>query len=404
VKSGARKALAAGVGVALVAAGIGVRMYLVATKPEPDRVEPPDPRTLVEVVVAQKGDHDVVLTARGTVVPAQQVTLLPQVGGRVVWMADELVPGGRFARGETVVRIDPSDYEAIVEQRAADLNRAELEQRVEAGRGRIAEREWQLFDDDARENEEGRALALRQPHLETAQVSVRAAESAVRRARLDLSRTRIVAPFNAMVQRESADLGQVVGPTSQVATLVGTDAFWVQVSVPVESLSHVRVPGYNATEGSAVVIVHDLGAERIEREGRVLRLFGDLDPAGQMARLLVEIRDPFDLEHEQRGLPLLLGSYVRVDLDATTIENAVEVPRFAIRDGNYVWIMDRDDRLAIREVGVAWRLEETVLVTRGVETGERVVTSRIPSSVEGMRLRTREEEPPARSGRAQAER
>ncbi len=397
-----RQALLVLLGLALVGAGIGVRSYFVATKPEPERTEPPDPRTLVEVMEADAADHPVVLTARGSVVPAQRVVLIPQVSGRIVWMADELVPGGRFQRGETLVRIDPSDYQSMVEQRAADLQRAELDRQVESGRAQVAEREWQLFDDHSTETtDEGRALALRQPHLETAEVTVRAAASAVHRAQLDLSRTRLIAPFNAVVQAENADLGQVVGATSQVATLVGTDAFWVQVSVPVESLSHIRVPGYNATEGGAVRVVYDAGEETVEREGRVLRLFGDLDPAGQMARLLVEIRDPLGFEREEPGLPLLLGSFVRVELDATTIRNAVEIPRTALRDGSRVWLMSHRSTLVMRDVAIAWRLEGSVLVTRGIEPGDRIVTSRIPSPVEGMRLRTEESAIPEEHPRAQ---
>jgi RND family efflux transporter MFP subunit len=402
-----RKVLRYALPLLVIAAGIGVRTYLVKTKPEPRRAEQEDRGALVEVMVATQGDHDVVLTAQGTVMPAQQVVLIPQVGGRILWAADELIPGGHFEEGAPLLRIDPRDYQIAVEQRAAELNRTRLEQQVETSRAQVARREWELFDDGGRQHtEEGRALALREPQLENAEVSVRAANSAVRRAQLDLRRTTLTAPFNAFVQAESVDVGQVVGPTSQLATLVGSDAFWVRVSVPVAHLAHVKVPGFNATEGSLAVVTHRVGEESVRRNGRVVRLYGDLDPAGQMARLLVEIQDPFGLqreEGEEGDLPLLLGSYVTVGIEATPVREAVEVPRYALREGEKVYVINGDDELEIRDVQVAWRMEDTVLITAGVRAGDRIITSRLSQAVGGMALRVEEEEQPDGAPRAEAQ-
>ncbi len=399
-----RKVLRYALPLLVIGAGIGVRTYLVQTKPEPRRAEREDRGALVEAMVATKGDHEVVLTAQGTVVPAQQVVLIPQVGGRILWAADELIPGGRFQEGESLLRIDPRDYRIAVEQRAAELNRTRLEAQVETSRAQVARREWELFDDGSRQHTpEGRALALREPQLENAEVSVRAANSAVRRAQLDLRRTTLKAPFNAFIQSESVDVGQVVGPNSQLANLVGTDAFWVRVSVPVAHLAHVKVPGFNSTEGSVAIVTHRVGEETVRKTGRVVRLYGDLDPAGQMARLLVEIRDPFGLEEEGESLPLLLGSYVTVGIEATPVRDAVEIPRYALREGEKAYVINRDDQLEIRDVEVAWRMEDTVLVTSGLDAGDHVITSRLAQAVNGMALRRDEEEAPDGAPRAEAQ-
>jgi len=398
-----RKALRFVLPLLVIAAGVGIRGYLVSTKPEPARVERTDRGALVEVMTATMGDHDVELTAQGTVVPAQQVVLVPQVGGRILWAADDLVPGGRFEEGAPLVRVDPSDYQIAVEQRAAELNRTRLEQQVETTRAQVAQREWQLFDDGQREyTPEGRALALREPQLQNAEVSVRAAGSAVRRARLDLRRTTLNAPFNAFIQSENIDVGQVVGPTSQLATLVGTDAFWIRVSVPVGNLAHVSVPGFNGSDGATAVITQRIGEQTVRRDGRVVRLFGDLDPAGQMARLLVEVSDPFAVAEGSDALPLLLGSYVTVDIEATPVEQAMELPRYALREGERVYVINGDDQLEIRDVEVAWRLEDTVLVTSGIGDGDRIITSRLTQAVAGMQLRTEEEGTPPGEPRAEA--
>lgn len=196
-----------------------------------------------------------------------------------------------------------------------------------------------------------------------------------------------------MVLNENVDVGQLVGPATQTATLVGTDAFWVRVSVPLASLANLQLPD-GETPGPVVRVSQQVGGRRVERAGRVLRLLPDLDSVGAMARLLVAIEDPLALTEANRGsLPILLGSYVDVEIDAAPLESAVEVPRVAFREGNRVFVMTGEDTLSVRAVEVAWSRDESVLVTTGLEHGERIVTSRVPTPVDGMPLRTADDRP-----------
>ena len=147
------------------------------------------------------------------------------------------------------------------------------------------------------------------------------------------------------------------------------------------------MPGINADEGSPVTVEHNVGGETISRDGKVARLLGDLDPAGRMARVLVEVADPLNLDKEgPRGLPLLLSSFVTVRFDGAREMEAAEIPRTALREGDKVYIYD-DGKLEIRTVGVVWRRDETVLVSTGLEDGDELVTSRISTPLPGMKLR-----------------
>ncbi|MDH3726727.1 MAG: hypothetical protein OER77_04280, partial [Myxococcales bacterium] len=94
------------------------------------------------------------------------------------------------------------------------------------------------------------------------------------------------------------------------------------------------------------------------------------------------------------GVPLLLGSFVDVAVTATPIENAVRVPRGALRNGQNVYVMNDEDLLEIRTVQIVWTEPDTVLVSGGLEPNERVVISRIPTPIPNMLLRTAQDEPP----------
>jgi len=382
-----------------IAAGIAVLLALVKTRPEAPkrpRVEQPP---LVRVAVARPADRAVRLRAQGTVVPERQVAVKPQVSGRVVWQSRTLVPGGRFEEGETMVRIERRDYELALEQQKAAVSRARVELQLERSRGAVAKREWQLLGDQGSPPEDG-DLALRRPQLQAAQSALRSAESGLEQAQLNLSRTSIRAPFNAQVLEESVEDGQLVTSQTVIASLVGTDTYWVQVAMPVEALSWLRFADEKTGPGSPTLVRQDAGAAVIERSGQVLRLLPALDPAGKMARLVVEVPDPLGLETEDPGLPLLLGAFVHVEIEGAKVAGAMEVPRVALREGSRIHVVSPEEKLEIRDVRIAWRDENSVWVSDGLRDGERIVITRIAAPVQGMQLRVEGE--PGQDARASA--
>lgn len=369
--------------IGVIIGAIAIAILLVSTKPEPPRAEKPLEGTLVEVIQIGNSRHDVDLHAKGTVVPAKEITLQPEVGGRVTWQSDELVPGGRFQAEQPILKVDSRDYKLAVESFRAQVRRARLDLTIERRRGEVAKREWNSFGQiDA--TDEQRALAQREPQLEATGLALKAAESSLKKAELDLARTTLRAPFNAIVVTENVDLGQLISPQATVARLVGTDEYHVQVSVPVSALRTIQARNGEAP-GSPARIIQRAGRETIERPGEVIRQLPDLDPGGAMARILVSIENPLG---EKGDLPLLLGSFVDVATVAQPIDDAIRVPRVALRNGRNVYVMNDDDLLEIREVQIAWTEPDTVLVTSGLEANERVVVSRIATPIPNMLLRT----------------
>ncbi|MCA9558798.1 MAG: efflux RND transporter periplasmic adaptor subunit, partial [Myxococcales bacterium] len=284
--------------------------------------------------------------------------------------------GGRLEAGATVLRIERRDYETQVSQAKAAVERAALELELERGRKSIADREWKLLGEGDKADARSRARALREPQLKNAEAQLEAAKAQLEQARANVRRTTLEAPFNALVVSESVDLGQLVSPQAMVARLVGTDAFWVEVAVPVADLHWLQVPGATAQ------VVHDTGGARVVKQGTVVRLMGDLDPVGRMARLLVEVPAPLDGE-----TPLLLGAYVDVEIGGKPVEDVFEVPRVALREGDTLWVMGVDGTLEIRPATITRRLRDRVLVSDGLRAGDQLIVSRLPSPVPGMKVR-----------------
>jgi RND family efflux transporter MFP subunit len=391
----------------VVAAGALVVFLLVRTRPTPTRAERPRQPNPVLVERISLGSGEVEVRAQGEVVAARDVRITPQVSGKVVWRHPQLEAGGIVEEGDLILRIDPSDYRLAVQTRKGELAQAELALEEARNRQAVAEESWERFDPEI---EAPTPFALRVPQVETAEAEVKGARSRLRRARLDLRRTRIEAPFDATVVAEQVGLGETVSPQTMVAELVASDRFWVRTAVPVDKLGALNIPGVDgADEGSTAEVILETGQRQVVHPGRVLRVQSELDRRGQLARVLVVVEDPLGLDAEEPpGLPLLLGARVDVSLGARPLEDVARLPRVALHEGDTVWVAepsseDDDDpsaadapgrpaTLAIREVGVAWTSADQVWVDQGLDAGDRVVTSRLPTPVEGMALRIVPEE------------
>jgi RND family efflux transporter MFP subunit len=270
----------------------------------------------------------------------------------------------------------------LAAQQAA-VEQARVQREEERSLKKIAEHEWQGVE----VSDEARQLALREPHLRSVSAQVQSAKSQLKKARRDLKKTNIRAPFEGVVLEEYVDPGQIVAPGVTVARIAGTKQFWVQVSVPVAHLARLRVPGINADqEGSpGTVVMEPAPGVRVERDAYVGRLLGSVDPRGRMAQLLLVVDDPMQLSLpiEERSLPLLLGSYVEVELEGRPITDAVAIPIEALKDGDRVWVVE-DGVLHLRDVTVAWRETERILVSEGLAKDDLVVVSPIPTATDGM--------------------
>ncbi len=388
-----RKLLSRGV-VPLIILVVGIIGFvtLVRTKPKAEKNPIEERAALVEVLEVQARRHATWIEAQGTVVPASQVALSPQVSGRVVWKSPDLVAGARVSKGAPLMRIDPRDFELAVNQARAQVRRAEVELEVERGRGLVAEKELALTRDRAAVTGATNPLVLREPQLRAAEAALEGARSALAQAQLALERTTVTAPMNALVQSESVDVGQIVGPSVRVAALVGTDIFRVQASIPLDKVASIRLPS-DGEQGARAEVILNAGADRGVWNGEAVRLLGDLEQAGRMARLLINIPQPLD---GSNPLPLFLGAFVNVRIEGKALEDVIEIPRVALREGDEVYVMTPDSRLEIRPVEVAWRRADSVLVRSGLAAGERIVTSRIATPLQGMALR---EIPPESEGK-----
>jgi len=384
-RSRLRTLLLAAAPVVILALGAAVAAVLMITRPMAGKSAPTVTATLVQVQPAAVTDHAVTFEVMGSVAAAREVDLRARVSGHVQSLSDRFTPGGLVGEGDMILALDDADYGLALRQAqsAVDTARADLD--LEMGRQRVARAQLDMLTEAAGPAGDT-SLALRRPQLAQAQAALAQAEADLEQARLNLERTTVRAPFNALVAERSVNLGSQVSTSDTLATLVGTDEYWIEAAVPVDKLCWMRFASGDG-QGSAVEITARSQLEPVR--GHVLRRDGALVESSRMARVLISVPDPLGLG--RGGRPMLLDEYVTVRVTGDVVRDVVALPRAALREGAYVWIFEAG-KLRIRPVIVAWSDADMVYVSDGVTSGERIVVTDIATPVEGMSLRLQDAE------------
>ena len=383
-----RKIIAVGLPIfILVLAGFGMRT-LMKRKPMPTQKEKSEVLQPVEIARARSAPAKYTVKALGQTLAAERVNLQPQVSGLVTAMSDMMVPGGLVKANEILVEIDKADYRLALEQAQAQVGQADVRFQEELGRSAVAKKEWALLReslDKATLDSEGKTLALREPQLRSARLNLKAARAGLKQAKLALERTSVRAPFNGVILREEVDLGQRVSPAQLVGTLVGTDTWWVQVSLTRSDLQRVTVSDVSTR----------VSAENTESpiSATVLRTLPDVDPAGKLVRLLVAVDDPMRLKSD--GRPLFLGDSVQVTFECPTPAGLVSIPRRALRANGEVWTVTPKSAESTTEMrGVIKLLKPTVFdksehraLVGGIPLNSLVVESNLSMVTNGTKVR-----------------
>ena len=268
-----------------IAAGVAGARFLIATKPKVTRRPPQKMAPLVRTAALQSENYTFDIPAMGTVIPSREIGLQVPVSGEVIYVHPEFTEGGMLSKGLKILQVDPTDYELAVQQKKRALSDAEYAYKLEQGHQDVARKEWDLLYGDKNLDEGESDLALRKPHLEKVQVEIKAARAELEQAEVNLKRSTLTAPFNALVLKTYVELGSQVTSQEKLADLVGTDSYWVQISLPLDRLKWIKVPNGEQGEGSKVKIFYRTDNVK---SGRVIRLLPDLSREGRMARLPIQ--------------------------------------------------------------------------------------------------------------------
>jgi RND family efflux transporter MFP subunit len=372
--------------IVLIIGAIIATLYVTNPEQAVTQPKPTSKPTIVKTTQLKAGRYTVKVEAMGQVIPAVKIALKARVNGEITKTNKNFLPGGHFKAGDAILHIDPEDYKIAMQKQQAIYNQANADFSLEMGQQEIAKKELALLTKITGKSIEKPALALRAPQLARAAAELKKARSDLATAKLNVRRTTIKAPFNALVTKREATFGEVISTQNSLATLVSTDEYWVDISVPINQLQWLNIPRSKDDTGSTVEVLQDGG--RGSRSGTLINMTGTIDTRSRLASLLVSVLDPLllDAKHTQQNImPLIIGDYVKVVLNGKTLDKAFRIPLSQIHDGNVIWLAE-SGKLHIKQIMPVYEDRTFAYITSDLKDGDVIVTSDIAAAINGMKI------------------
>ena len=385
-----QRLLAIGLIIIIFVIGISIAKYLIKNKPQTKKRVPQKTITIVKVTSLKRSDSFITVSGVGTVIAAKTINLQAQVSGTTTYVNSKLIPGGIIKKGEIIIKIDDSDYKIQKILKESVLNKAMADFEIEEGQQAIAAKEWKLIQEFS--NNKGKQsitasdLVLRKPHLKKIKASVASAKAELEQAKLNIQRTTVKAPFNAIVSEKNIAAGSQISAQTNIAKLVGIDEYWVEILIPASKLPYLNISSNNNLNELPKVKISYIGNNNTTLyEGKILKLLSHVDAKGLMANVLISVKDPLGLKNNHS--PLLLGSSVKAEITGKQLNGYFKIPRAAVLDNGKIMLAGKDNSLEIRDIVIEWKSKDWIYIKDGIEANEKLIISRIPAPVNGMPIK-----------------
>jgi len=345
----------------VVAALAGGGIYYWKAHPAAQPVARRAPAIPVTIVTAEASNVPIYLDALGTVSASNTVSIHAQISGTLQTV--NFTEGQEVRKGDTLATIDPRPLQAALTQAVA--KKAQDQAQLIS-----AQKDLGRFTDLAkRDFATQQSLDQQQAKVDQLKGMIDADQGAVENAQIQLSYATISAPFDGRVGFRQLDAGNIIHATdiNPLTVLTQIKPSLAIFTLPQKDLGAVREA---MLRGPVAVFAWDQDGHAQLAEGQLMLIDNQIDQATSTIRL--KARFPND---DSRLWP---GEFVRVRSQIDTKANVVTIPPPALQrgpQGLYAWVVKPDNTADQRSIEATPVGTDTVIVTKGLEAGERIVVN-----------------------------
>lgn len=365
------------VGLGIFGFGVALSGLLWITRPIAEKKEEAAIVPVVEYLTISRGEEVFEIPSQGIIEPDKRTQIAAEVGGKVIQVSETFEAGLQVSAGELLLQVDPTDYEAASAQAASTLADAESALASEEARAEQALRDWRRLGNPG----EPGPLVAREPQLKSARARVASARAALAKAEIDLERTMIRAPYDAVISATSTELGNFLAPSTPVAEVYAVAPFEVRLPLSIDLAAFLPMSSTGTPEATATLEATAAGETR-RWEAKIERSEGEIDRTTRSLYLVAKVGDPLD----PSGIKVRPGLFVKAMIPSRPLSDVAKVPFRAFRGLDEVVLITKEGELDFRRVSVLHREGENVYIGEGLKEGERVCLTELPDIVAGMKV------------------
>jgi RND family efflux transporter MFP subunit len=373
--------------IVMLAGSVVITTILYLNRPATIIEEPVRTIVTVDVTEVVKQNLRIPIQAQGTVTPLQETSVMSEVNGRIIEVSPSFIVGGLVSKDDVLLRIDPRNYETSLLRAEASVKSAQSNLAQETGRAKVAEQEWKKTPRGKQRTQASKDLYLRKPQLDQALAQMLAAQADLNTARDNLERTSIRAPYDALIRTKHSELGQFVAAGTPLADLFSVEYAQVRLPIPQNKLEYLELPELGTMQnGSPIDLYTEVGGQVKHWNAYLHHTEGVFDARSRVLFSVARIEDPYGLQHPHSE-PLRIGTFVNASIQGKELLDIVRLPRYIIRAGNNVWVIDETGLLRTRSVTLLRTGGDFVYVSAGLNDGELVSLTTLDNSFEGAQVR-----------------
>lgn len=331
----------------------------------------------ISVIQVQQADYQSLVAGFGEAQAHYQLELTNEVSGKVEVLSPSLETGKDIKKSDLLVTLDDTQYKQALATAKADYADARLTLLEEERRGQQAKLEW---SQSGLKGKPDSPLVLRRPQLDFAQARLEQAKNTLLTARKNLSKTRIRAPFNAVVVSRQVQPGRFLPVGNVIASLYSTDK--IEVMVPLSSrdwqlLANIPKVG----DKSRRVTLRNIENKQ-QWQGYIGRVEQHLNNNSRQRILVVIVEKPL-----QQQTPLYPGTFLRAQIPGRVLHNIWRVPASAISQNGDIWLVAEDNTLTRHPVNKLYEQGKfSYILPVNSQAHALIVLRPLNSYVVGMRM------------------
>ena len=371
----------------LGAAGWGA-WWFINHKPQQEMTEVQPTLIRVEGITLKTTSHSVRVRSQGMVQARTSSTLLPEVTGRIVEVSPAFNEGGFFEKGQMLLKLDPTDYETAIITTQAELSRADAILAEEQARAEQAVANWRALG----HTEAPSPMVARTPQLAQAKADVAAAQARLTKAKRDLERTTLLAPYAGQVLEQTADVGQLVSPGTKLAAIFATDYLEVRLPLPERDIQFVSLPELYrdtaAVKPVRVKLQSHIAGKTHSWEAKLVRVESAIDDTTRQIMAVAQVDDPFRRQNDRP--PLKIGQFVEAEIEGAELPSVFVIPRSCVRAGNEIILISKEHTLRRVPLSPLTGDERSLIVSasseKGPKPGDILCLTPIPFPADGAKV------------------
>lgn len=351
--------------------GILMSFIVATSKPKPAKKDD-DALALpvVQVMQAEPIWHAASVQTYGVVKASRSIDLQSEVAGKVIWVDDQFIQGGKIKANQPFIKINKTQYQAKYAAAKAGLQQAKENLAKEEAQADQAKKEWRDLGSTSAND-----LFLRKPQLASARAQIQAAETQLKEAAYYLAQTDIQLNYDAVIVEPRVFPGQFIATGKNVATLYSQNQMQVTLPLTQKQLAKLNLSWPLSDTPPQIKLVTKIGGEVINLTGSFLHTTAEIDTNNQLVYWLVTLND-------ERAIP---GLYVEADVTGVKQADVYEIPETALFDQRFVITVDAANQLDFKTVTILDQLDSKLFITSDqLSAKDWIVTERMAQPFNGM--------------------